>query len=166
MSKLDWSKAGIYEPDPARAQRVDDFVEPDRVIVDVRDLTASERARRAARAEYHERHFAKTRRQLAAAAAKKKSHLEAWVEKQSGLRSDRKKLRQAWRAGILNLERVIYQLPRFAFRSLSASEEAPRRFVLLTLDVAILLFAALRRYSLLSKAEHSSLLASEGGASS
>lgn len=149
MSKLDWSKAGSYEPDPARVQRVDDFVEPDRIVVSVRDLTAREKkklarqqsrrgkartklkaalqrksqaakvklprrevsekdkllaaeSRRIAKAEYHQRHIAKTRRELAAAAAKKKSHLEAWVEKQSGLRSDRKTLSQVWRAGMLS----------------------------------------------------------------
>jgi hypothetical protein len=43
MSKLDWSKAKLYEADPARLQRMNDFVEPDPVVISVRDLTPNER---------------------------------------------------------------------------------------------------------------------------
>lgn len=160
MSRLDWAKGGLYEPDPARAQQYRDFVEPDRVITVIRDLTPEEKrelarregrrrrahrrkgpsakkaqpvkkaapvkakqkqiekkpltpeeklakawaasraeARRAAKAEAY---LNKVRRQKAAMAAKKKTHLEAWAEKQQGLRADRESLHRVWRAKLLS----------------------------------------------------------------
>ena len=43
MAKLDWDRASMREADPARVQRSHDFVEPDRVIVSVRNLTPAEK---------------------------------------------------------------------------------------------------------------------------
>lgn len=43
MSKLDWSKAKTRSADPARVQRTNDFVEPDRVTISVTKLTAKEK---------------------------------------------------------------------------------------------------------------------------
>jgi hypothetical protein len=33
MTKIDWSKGGFHEPDPARVQRDHDFLEPDPLIL-------------------------------------------------------------------------------------------------------------------------------------
>lgn len=149
MTKFDWSKAKTYQADPARVQRVHDFVEPDSTIISVRDLTPSEKkriarkqsrrgkaraklkallkrkpkrkvkakpepkkvtdegkklaaeARRVGQAEHQQRYLAKTHQQLATAKAKKKSHLEAWVEKQTVVQTDRATLNQEWRAKLL-----------------------------------------------------------------
>jgi len=46
MAKLDWSKGGLYQLDPAREQRVNDFVQPDPRPV-VRNLTNEKIKRRA-----------------------------------------------------------------------------------------------------------------------
>lgn len=69
-------------------------------------LTEEERqalneAQRKARAAHQERYIAKASKEQAAMAAKKKTHLQAWIEKQDGLQSDRKILRQQWRDRIL-----------------------------------------------------------------
>lgn len=145
MSKLDWSKANRHEPDPARFQRANDFVEPDNIVVSVSDLTAEDRKllrqydsrggkvraklkpaskrkpkpkrrkkqpteeerlraaeeRRIAEAHHQERYLAKARRQLAEMAAKKKSHLSAWLEKRGRLPDDRKSLNETWRSKLL-----------------------------------------------------------------
>ena|GEM_PF-6492102 len=163
MSRLDWAKGGLYEPDPARAQQYRDFVEPDRVITVIRDLTPEEKRelarrearrrqahrrkrssakkakpikkpalvkakqkqidkkpltpeeslaaevrrvaraerRRAAKAALHQQYLSKARRQQAVMAAKKKTHLEAWAEKQQGVRADRESLHRVWRAKLL-----------------------------------------------------------------
>jgi hypothetical protein len=44
VSKLDWSRAGIAQSDPARVQKVVDFVTPDNEVVSVRPLTRAELA--------------------------------------------------------------------------------------------------------------------------
>lgn len=58
-------------------------------------------AQREARAAHQERYDAKARKQQAAMAAKKKTHLQAWAEKQDGLRSDRAALHEKWRGLLL-----------------------------------------------------------------
>lgn len=45
MTKLDWSRSGLQQSDPARVQRVADFVEPDNVIVSVVPLSPAEIAK-------------------------------------------------------------------------------------------------------------------------
>lgn len=42
MTKLDWRKAKTHEVDPARQQPMEDFVEPDPVIVSVTPVTRKE----------------------------------------------------------------------------------------------------------------------------
>ena len=42
MTKVDWRKARTHEPDPARQQPMEDFVEPDRVIVAVTPIGRKE----------------------------------------------------------------------------------------------------------------------------
>lgn len=49
MAKLDWTKASQAAPDPARVQRVNDFVEPDPVIIRVTNLTREEKKQLAAK---------------------------------------------------------------------------------------------------------------------
>jgi hypothetical protein len=149
MAKLDWDKASMREADPARAQRRHDFVEPDRVIISVRNLTpmemeklAAERkqrskkksgkgkaalkakppaivakkqkpevseeekrfaaeARQIAKAERSRRNLARAEQRRAEMAAKKKTHLQAWTEKQKVGQTDREALREKWRADLL-----------------------------------------------------------------
>lgn len=62
-----------------------------------------EKARRAAFAEYSKtpEYAKKLARERAIMAAKKKSHLQAWVEEKTGLGTDRETLRQRWRERIL-----------------------------------------------------------------
>lgn len=172
MSRLDWSRASQRLLDPARYQRVTDFVTPDEVVtlgVKKRKRTRSANAERAAAAA-HNKALIKRRRQKqpevttvlkkakrrspeerralarqqkaaaaekqrqkgieqkerekarravfaaysrspeyaeklalekAAIAAKKKSHLQAWVEEETGLDTDRETLRQRWRVRLL-----------------------------------------------------------------
>ena len=45
MTKLDWSRSGLQQSDPARVQRVADFVEPDNMIVSVVPLSPAEIAK-------------------------------------------------------------------------------------------------------------------------
>ena len=157
MAKLDWGKASQREADPARAQRVHDFVEPDRVIVSVTNLTRAERkkiaaeqarlrekarmrkskaaaarkappakkstkeiatllseeekrlgseAKRAAKVAHQQRYLAKAQRQLAEMSSKLRTHLQAWADKQAGLRDDRVALRQGWRDRLLRDRKV------------------------------------------------------------
>lgn len=64
---------------------------------------AAAEARRAAFAEYQKtpEYAAEVEYERARMAAKKKSHLQAWVERQTGLTVDREALRQRWREGLL-----------------------------------------------------------------
>lgn len=143
MSKLDWRKASLRESDPARAQQVRDFVEPDPVVIKIVELTPMEKrqqarglarlkrwkaihnakrkpkskpiekqvspeenrqaanARRLAYTEHHRRYLAKAESRRAAIASKKKTHLEAWVEDNEGLQTDRANLRRSWRSKLL-----------------------------------------------------------------
>lgn len=153
MAKLDWSKAPLRDADPARAQRVRDFVEPDRVIISVTELTKQEKKQLAAKlahrkarrqqaipkakrkpeqgklvgakpdraeretraeerrvagatkaiakAEHQRRYLAKAAQRQADMEAKKKSHLDAWVEGQDGLQADRENLHRSWRSTLL-----------------------------------------------------------------
>jgi hypothetical protein len=55
-------------------------------------------ARRIAEAHHQQRYLAKTRGQIEAATAKRKSHLKAWAEEQTALHADRKALRRTWRS--------------------------------------------------------------------
>lgn len=149
MAKLDWDKASMREADPARTQRTHDFVEPDRVIISVRNLTPTElkqlaaerkqrsqrksakrkaalkakspakvskkqkpeiseeekrlaaEARQIAKAERNQRNLARAEAQRMEMAAKKKTHLQAWAEKQKVVQIDREALREKWRADLL-----------------------------------------------------------------
>lgn len=39
MTKFEWPKADLHDPDPAREQQVNDFVTPDATVVSVELLT-------------------------------------------------------------------------------------------------------------------------------
>lgn len=67
------------------------------------EQAAKAEARRAAFAEYQKtpEYAAKVAREEAKMAAKKKSHLQVWIEEKTGLSADRQSLRQRWRDRLL-----------------------------------------------------------------
>lgn len=130
MSKIDWSK-DKREYDPARVQRVDDFVEPDPVIISVTPLKPKERlslARRLksaverARATQRKRakkaaNIAATETQQAASAAKKAKQAERQARREA-----QRETRQRELAAKIAAEDAWKQSPEYA--ALKAAEDA------------------------------------------
>lgn len=71
------------------------------------EQTAMAKTRRAAFAEYQKtpEYAAKVARDEAKMAAKKKSHLQVWIEEKTGLGADRQSLREMWRDRLLGRSR-------------------------------------------------------------
>lgn len=156
MTKLNWGKG--YTPDPARVRSVEDFSNPDPVIIretplkrrrrprgwgqleqrkqrkkhaklaalkaaadarqaaqikqgemarkaqspeKIAERQAAKAARRAAWLAHNQRFARKAEEANRAIQKKKRSHLEAWAERQEGLCEKRHTLRERWKATLL-----------------------------------------------------------------